>query len=600
MTRALAHRGPDGEGFWVEGNVGLGHRRLAIRDLTPLGRQPMADPAGQVFITYNGEIYNDGALRAELARTTGWIFRSRTDTEVILAGWMAWGEALLDRLEGMFAFALWDRRRSELVLVRDPAGIKPLFFAERPGTIVFASEVKGLLSGLDVRPGWVAEHLHVYLAQGYVGPSETLLEGIAQLPPGTIMTFRDGTRHQRRFWQPVRRPDINTLDAATTGFLDVWQATLPMFLASDVPLGILQSGGVDSSLITLALQGQSVPLVFTAGFAEASHDESDLARQIAGVDSHIVQVDTGWDAEQTFRAVVRAVDGQMADSSTYAAYKLFAQLRRHITVALSGDGADEFFAGYETYHASRLAAKLRPLVPRSLAGLSGKFLTEMGGSDETRLSLRQRAARFLLGLGAGGEPHAQWRRILPSFLISDLYGPALRYLTDAPPLAAYAAAVANAGGGDDGVLLADQTYYLPADMLRKVDAASMAHGLEIRVPFLSRAVMELAGRIDARVLYPEGGPPKAPLRKALAILGAPETVTTAPKRGFNLPVDRMLRGPLAPLGHRLLDERADSLLPWFNPDTVRRLWREHRDRQRSWGYVLWAVLSLAVWAEESS
>lgn len=561
----------------------------------------MADPSGRVLISYNGEIYNDTALRAELARTTGWSFRSRTDTEVILAGWMAWGEALLDRIEGMYAFALWDGRRDELVLARDPVGIKPLFFAEHSGTVVFASEVKGVLPGLGFRPGWVAERLHAYMAQGYVGPSETLFDGISQVPPGTVIIFRDGARTQRRYWQPARRPEIRSLDRAVDEFAAVWKAVLPSHLVSDVPVGIIQSGGIDSSLITLALR-DAAPLVFTAGFSEPSHDETDLARLVArsaGVEPRLITVDGERDTEKTFRAITRAADGQLADSSLYAAYLLFAEVRRHVKVGLAGDGADEFFAGYETYRASRAARHWGWLFPRSFAGLMGKILAEMGGSDESRLSPRHRLSRFLLGLGAGGEPHCQWRRILPSFLVADMYGPALRGLIGSDPLVGYAAAIAKAGGRTDGDLLGDQEYYLPADMLRKVDAASMAHGLEIRVPFLSRPVMDLAGRIDARVLFPTGGPSKMPLRRVATRLGAPNAVASAPKRGFNLPLDRMLRGTLASLGGRLLDREADALSPWFNPDAVRRRWREHRDRRGSWGYVLWALLTLAVWREEN-
>ncbi len=599
MTGMLAHRGPDGEGIWHEGPVGLGHRRLAIRGLGAEGAQPMRDPGGRVVVSYNGEVYNDGELRRALSRETGYVFRTTCDTETLIAGWLAWGEAIFERLDGMFAVALWDRRQNKLVLARDPVGIKPLYLYRTGPTIAFASEIKGLLPALDNPPALNAAALHGFLAQGHVGPGGSLLTDVEQVMPGTVLTWNGEVWSERRFWRPARRPEIHRLDDAVAAFNEIWPRTVADMLVSEVPVGILQSGGIDSSLVTMAVDRSAGLPVFVAGFNEASHDETGLAEVVAakaGATLIRVSADLEDDAVNIFRALVHHVDGQLADSSALAAYRLCAEVRRHVSVALSGDGADEFFAGYGTYAASRLAHTVRPFVPKSMAAGLGAALARLGGGDERRLPPVEILSRFLLGLSAP-QPHCAWRQLLPSFLHAELAGPNLAAGVDLDPAADYAAAMGEVGAITDRCLLGDQSHYLPGDMLMKMDAMSMAHGLEIRVPFLSRAVMDLAGSIDAAVLYPRGGPPKAPLRRALAGMGLPSAITDGRKKGFNIPVNRFLRGPLRPLCEDLLDRRADALYPWLQPEVVRRLWRQHRDRQRRWGYCLWTILTFATWID---
>lgn len=599
MTRTLVHRGPDGEGTWCEGAVGLGHRRLAIRGLGKQGAQPMHDPAGQVVVSYNGEIYNDQALRRELARDTGYTFTTACDTEILLAGWLAWGEGLFDRLDGMFAVVLWDRRRRHLVLARDPVGIKPLYLYRGARTIAVASEVKGLEPAFEAVPGLRPQVLHSFLAQGFGGPDSSLLDGVEQVAPGTVMTWDGGAWHSHRYWQPRRTGEIRSPDEAVEAFEAAWPRVVGSMLASDVPVGTLQSGGIDSSLVTIEARRASDLPAFVAGFDQASFDESQPAGVVASVaGARLIRVPVRLDdAEATFRAVVRHLDGELADSSALAVHGLCGEVRRHVTVALSGDGADEFFAGYQTYRASQWAAAVRPVVPAGLAGLAGRMLARTGGTDETRLPRRDVLARFLLGL-AGGEPHCQWRRLLPDFLLRRVAGPVLRDVLSGDPTAGYAAAMGAGGALADRCLLADQNYYLPADMLAKADRMSMAHGLELRVPFLSREIMELAGRMDTAVLYPAKGPPKAPLRQALARRGVPEAVTQGTKKGFNVPVDHFLRTALRPLCDDLLDSRADALAPWLDPVAVRTLWREHRERRHRWGHALWPILTFATWLDQ--
>ncbi|CUW38079.1 putative Asparagine synthetase [Magnetospirillum sp. XM-1] len=602
MIRAVAHRGPDGDGIWTEGSMALGHCRLAIRGLGTDGAQPMADPAGRAVISYNGEIYNDAPLRQAIRRETGYEFRTACDTETLLAGWLAWGEELFGRLDGMFAVAIWDRRRNTLALARDGAGIKPLYRQCHAGGFAFASEIKGLLPALDAVPAFSPAALNRFFAHGYAGPETSLLEGVEQIAPGTVEVWDGRDWVARRFWQPTRHSQIHRLDEAVAAFTDLWPSTVSGMLVSEVPVGVLQSGGIDSSLIT-AVTGHSADVpAFVASFTEGSHDETPMAslvaRQVgAGLTPVPVDVDEG--AEATFRAMVHHLDGQLSDSSAFALYRLCAEIRRHVTVALSGDGADEFFAGYPTYGASRLARWLRPAVPRGLAARLGASLAHLGGADERRLPPVAVLSRFLLGLAAP-EPHCEWRRLIPDVQLDEIRGPALAGEAAADPSAGYAAAMGEDGPIMDRCLLADQRYYLPADMLVKVDRMSMAHGLEIRVPFLSTAIMDLAGRMDAGILYSGLGQGKRPLRRALAGMGLPPEVTEGRKKGFNLPIDRMLRQSLAPLCRTLLDERAENLAPWLRPDSVRRLWRQHRDRERSLGYGLWPILTFAAWKETLS
>jgi asparagine synthase (glutamine-hydrolysing) len=602
MTRALAHRGPDDEGTFVAGAVGLGHRRLAIRDLSPAGHQPISDPTGRITVSYNGEIYNEAELRRALERDHGARFRSRCDAELLPAGYLAWREGLFERLEGMFAIALWDAAERRLVLARDPMGIKPLVASRTGSTWRFASELKGLLADPAQPRRLDPEGLHAFLAQGYVGPTATTLSGVESLAPGTWRSIEaaGGRVVERRFFEPARRPEVRRLDEAVDAFLPAFREVLSGITVSDVPIGVLGSGGIDSSLVALALRERAELPVFTACFADPSHDESPRAAEIAalaGQRHHRVPVEEG-DVESEFRAVVRHFDGQVADASGLAFHVLARAVRKHATVVLSGDGADELFGGYDTYRATRVASALARWLPADWLRAAGRAAGRLGGAREERLPPGEIAARFLLGAGSPGAAHAEWRRLVFGEDLPRLYGPALQPVIDRDPLAAYVRALAGPGALVDRCLLADQRHYLPGDLLPKVDAMSMAHALEVRVPFLERRVIAVAERLDARVLCPLFGRGKRVLRAALARLGAPPSVTRAPKHGFNVPVSRTLRGPLAPLAERLLVAEAERLAPFLDPAGTSALWREHRERRRNHGFALWALLTHAAFVED--
>jgi asparagine synthase (glutamine-hydrolysing) len=600
MSDRMIHRGPDDHAIWLSGSIGLAHRRLSIRDLSSAGRQPMSDAEQRVFVTYNGEIYNDRLLRAELERDFGFRFRTSCDTEVLPYAYLAWGDDMFERLEGMFAIGLWDVANERLVLARDGIGIKPVLFADTGSAVVFASEMKGVLASGLVSADLDSNSLHTFLAAGHAGPSATLVTTVEQVPPGSIVAFSRAGRHSMRYWQPRRSGDIVDMETAVDLVSRTLDEVVGDQLVSDVPLSILQSGGIDSSLISLSVgRTGAKPPLFTASFDEPSHDEVDLARQVAdvaGLSHRVVPVHAGQGLDRIFRSMVHHFDGQCADTGALGFYCLAEAVRKHSTVVLSGDGGDEFFGGYETYAATRVAELVRRVTPVGLARVAGQLAYRASPGNEGRLPGAALVARFASGIAEGGSrPHLQWRRLIPAPLLPDLYGPAMRELASTSPYREYAAHFDAASGHVlDRAMLADQQFHLQS-VLAKVDAMSMAHSLEVRVPLLDRRIMELAGRIQLRLLSPWNGAPKRVLRDLARRLGAPAGVTRARKKGFNVPIARLLRGDLRSLAEQMLDRDADVTTPYLRPDSVRALWRAHRDGRTNHAFALWPILTVATW-----
>ncbi|MGL9616740.1 asparagine synthase (glutamine-hydrolyzing) [Bradyrhizobium sp. U531] len=601
MSAALVHRGPDGESSWLDGPVGLAHRRLAIRDLSDGGRQPMLDASERIVVTYNGEIYNDQELRSELERSFGFRFRSSCDTEILPYAYLAWGEAMFERLEGFFAIGLWDRKEGRLILARDGIGIKPLYYSESGSRVLFASEIKGVIASGDIAARIDPASLHTYLAAGHPGTQRSLYHEIKQVPPGTMIAFTDRERTERRFWRPMRAPGIHDLDEAVARLQSTIETVVKSQMVSDVPLAVLQSGGIDSSLISLTLGRLGLkPPLFTAGFTEKSHDETAVARQIAataGLPLHVIDGEAGEGAETALRAVVYHFDGQCADTGALGFYHLAGAVRQHCTVVLSGDGGDEFFGGYETYAATMMAERVRHFVPRPVAGLIGRTAYASVRGNETRLPAAAQLARFALGLGeAGNSPHLQWRRLVPRFLAETIYDGEMADLASTDPFAEYAEYYAEPHANVlDRALIADQRFHLQS-VLAKVDAMSMAHSLEVRVPILDRRVMDLAGTIDTALLNPwPKGAPKYVLRKLAERLGMPHDAAWSRKRGFNVPIAQLMRGGLRTICARVLDRDADVFAPFLKPDAIRLLWKEHLDRRADNAFALWPILTMGIW-----
>lgn len=611
MSGRLYHRGPDDSGLWCDGPIGLGHRRLSIRDLSSAGRQPTADPDGNVYVSYNGEIYNDCALRSELTRTHGITFRTTCDTEIIPAGYLAWGDAVFDRLEGMFAIALWDRRAKRLILVRDGVGIKPLYYHADNDTVRFASEIKALLADPDQSSTLSADGVHRFLAMGYSGPTTSTFETIRQVPPGTFLSFDSDKETSHTFWRPTRNPDITNLDDAVDEFLARWPTVVSDQLISDVPVGILQSGGIDSSLVSVAAnatdssgacRGTSPTPLFTASFSQRSFDESSLAEELAshlGAPFHRVPVTEPKQLAEVVRACVWHYDGQIADEASLSLYLLSAAVRKHVTVALTGDGGDEFFGGYPTYAASRAADTLGRFAPRALWEAAGRIGYRQGAGNDTRLPLSAKLRRLALGIADGGpgNAHAYWRRLFPQFIAREAYGSRLQGALANDPFAAYAELLdsdADVLSLIDRCLLADQSYHLPGGLLLKSDIMTMAHSLEVRVPLLDRRIMDLAGRIDHTVLMGPLGETKRVLRAAAERLKAPASIVTGTKRGFNTPLSRLLRTDLSQLAESCFNTEVDRVEGWLSADAVRRLWQEHKDCKVNHDYTLWPILNLSL------
>jgi asparagine synthase (glutamine-hydrolysing) len=371
-------------------------------------------------------------------------------------------------------------------------------------------------------------------------------------------------------------------------------------LVSDVPVGVLLSGGIDSTLVALGADrsGRKLPF-FTASFANQSFDETPVARTVAdtiGAELHSVSIEMRPDLGKLLARVVHHYDGQSCDEASLALLLLSHEVRQSVTVALTGDGGDEFFAGYPTYAASRLAARVGPLLPSRTWNRIGRLFYRLGATGQKRLPLSAVAYRFAFGVASGpDQAHACWRRYVPEFMLPKLYGSALRPLLGEDPFRGYKAELENAEGGPlDRCLLADQRWHLPGGLLLKSDAMSMAQSLELRVPLLDRRIMDFAGRCSTDLLLSARGEKKALLRRLARRMGAPEGVTEGAKRGFNAPLAGLLRHELRPTAERIFERNADALAPFIEPDELRRLWREHADGERDHSYAIWPILHFGI------
>lgn len=551
----LAHRGPDDAGeFWSDdGRVGFGHRRLAIVDLSPGGHQPMTSADGRLVITFNGEIYNHHDLRRQL-QALGHRFRTTSDTEVILAAYRHWGTDMLAHLNGMFALALLDTDRRSLLLARDRAGEKPLFVRAVPGELRFASELKALLADGSLQRRVAPAALDCYLAMGYVPGALCMLDGFSKLPAGHLGLFSldDGQWQVRPYWSPpaLAEPAPGVDDAQLVDELEsLLQAAVQRQLQADVPVALLLSGGVDSSLITaLAARGASRVKTFTVGFRQHErYDESSHAELIA---NHFATEHTVLQADDVSPAIlgdlVRQYDEPMVDSSMIPTYLVSRQITRHCKVALGGDGGDELFGGYHS--ASRMAwlAGRAALVPqplrRGMARLSSRWLPA-GARGRTFLDQWQADPQRELPMFAGLFDAPLRRRLMRRHAGWQLQAEAIR-----------SGRVPQVGDAVQRVTRYDFANYMAEDILVKVDRASMLNSLEIRAPFLDRDVMEFAfGRVPSRL---KAGPTER--KRILRLLAArllPAKFDMQRKQGFGIPIDAWLRaGPWRALFQQLLGD----------------------------------------------
>jgi len=613
MTRLLAHRGPDDEGVWSSRRwpAALGNRRLQILDLSPLGHQPMASPDGRWALTYNGEIYNYVELRREL-ESRGHAFRSKTDTEVLLAALVEWGIGALDRLRGMFAFALWDDRDGTLTLARDRLGIKPLYYACSGESIAFGSEIKAVLASGLVEPRLDPEALRGYLRLLWVPEPRTMLEGVRKVPPGCYLTWRSGVFTIQRYWDvPPMEPETDLSDVEV---IDRLRQTLDLAarrqLRSDVPVGILLSGGLDSTAVLHAataagvtqLRSYSIAFRSSDRLREGALDDARFARLAASaLGARHTEIELTPDVVSLLPKIVRHLEDPVADPAAINTYLLCQAARETSTVLLSGAGGDELFGGYTKYLSTLLASRYQEL-PMALRRHAVEPLFR--GLPVALGSVGLRSVRFAKKFlkYAGASP-------LDRFLGYSTYydGAELEELLGGDPhgdvdggagVQALREAWEGRGASHlvDRMSYVDLRYYLPDLGLLYADKAGMAASVEIRVPLLDDDVVDLVARLPARLRI-HGVDTKILLRRAMRGR-IPESILKRPKAPFSAPLRAWLRGPLRPLVSEYLDPGRVMERSLMNPGVVRRLVEEHRRGREDHSLRIWALLTLETWLQE--
>jgi asparagine synthase (glutamine-hydrolysing) len=598
MSRALAHRGPDDAGQAIDGPVGLAARRLSIIDLEH-GHQPIANEDGTVVVVQNGEIFNHEALRTEL-QSRGHRFATRCDTEVLVHAYEEYGPAFLERLRGMFAVALWDNRRRRLLLARDPFGIKPLLWREAGGVLSFASELTALRRQPGFREELDPDALEAYFATNSIPSPLSIFRGVRKLAPGHLLEWEPGSAPQVRRWArpgPVPAAEVLRGDEETLAqeLRDVLRDSVAAHLVADVPVGVFLSGGIDSgALAALAAEQLREPLrTFSVGFEERTFDELDGARAVAsrvGADHHEVVLRAS-DAAELLPRVAAAYDEPFGDSSMLPTFAVSELAARHVKVTLSGEGGDELFGGYQTYVAALLAPRLgrpaRALLP----------LIERIPSSSRRVSLDYKARRFARAATLGPvERMFGFKEILTADARDGLLGSDSR----ADPVDRLRARWAETAGAEQLARLQDldEGIYLADDLLTKSDRASMAHSLEVRVPFCDVRVAAFAHALP-RAMKVRGMRTKRLLRQAVAPL-LPDTVVHGPKRGFSIPAAAWLRGPLLPLARDVLSPGALRSAGLVEPAIAGRLLEEHVARRDDHSRALWGLICFSIWSQTAA
>lgn len=613
MDFSLEHRGPDGHDVWIDmaAGIALVHRRLAIVDLSPAGHQPMHSADGRYVISYNGEVYSHLAIRADI-EATGHNFRGHSDTEVILESVARYGVvATASRLIGMFALAIWDKKDRILTLVRDRLGIKPVYWTKVDGLFAFASELKALRQ----HPGWTPrikpEAVASFMRHNYIPAPHTIYQDVFKLEPGTILTLPWGKEPEfQKFWDarkvalegiqnPLKETDATLTDRLETLLIDA----VGKRMMADVPLGAFLSGGIDSSTVVALMKAANSGLVktFSIGFEQAAFNEAPHAAAIArhlGTE-HTELTVTSREALDVVPKLAGMFDEPFADSSQIPTYLVSAMTRRHVTVALSGDGGDELFAGYNRYQLTSRSWRMLSLMPELVRNSVAAALTSQPTERWDKLS--SFLPRNLSPPQFGDKVHkvasvlklddadALYRRLVshwePSALMAGvaetrgvLWDASVR--KDFPELL-------------DRMQFLDLVTYLPDDILTKVDRCSMAVALEARVPLLDHRVVELAWRLPHSAKI-RGGTTKWLLREVL-YRHVPKELVERPKMGFGVPLAEWLRGPLRDWAEDLLSEKRLGETGFFDVALVRRYWSEHLSGQRNWQYLLWDLLMFEDW-----
>jgi len=620
MSDRIRHRGPDDSGAWVDAGTGiaLGFRRLAILDLSPTGHQPMFSTDGRFVMVYNGEVYNFAGLRDDLF-ALGHMFLSTSDTEIMLAAIRQWGLLqAVQRFNGMFAFALWDRQERSLSLVRDRLGIKPLYYGWAGKTLVFGSELKALRAHPDFHAQVDRNALTLFLRYSYIAAPHTIYQGIYKLPPACILTIRPAenfaSEHPEPYWSvrdavqngltnPFEGDEKETIDA----FENILTRSIGLRTIADVPLGAFLSGGIDSSTVVALMQKQSSHPVrtFTIGFNQAGFDEAGHARAVAhhlGTDHTELYV-----SPEEARAIIPRLPGlydePFADPSQIPTILVSELARRHVTVSLSGDGGDELFGGYNRYfwveRIWRRTAVLPPIIRKTISN-SLSLLNPQACAriiKMTALNLPNPADKVqkLAELLRASGPEAIYLD-----LVSHWKNPANVVIGGQEPLTMLTqrSRWVETASFAERMMALDQVTYLPDDILTKVDRASMGTSLEVRAPFLDdHETVEFAWKLPLNMKIRDGKG-KWILRQVLYRY-VPNKLVDRPKMGFGVPIDSWLRGPLRSWSENLLDENRLLQAGYFRPLEIQRKWREHLSGAKNWQYDLWNILMFQAWLEET-
>ena len=594
ITETLYHRGPDQHGIFEGSEATLCAVRLKIIDLGG-GDQPVVSENGDTALVFNGEIYNHRELRAELI-SRGYRFRSECDTETVLAAFLEWDTACLPRLRGMFAFAVWTESRKRLVLARDRVGIKPLYYCQHGGNLYFGSELKAILEHPQIPRKLDRKALGAYLSVNYVPGPQTLIKGIGKVPPGNVLEWRQGIIELNTWWKHPSGParPISTEEAKEE--LDrLLRDAVREQLAADVPLGVWASGGLDSSTILHYAAAVSPERLktFSVSFAGRSFDESRYFREIAqiyGTDHHEFDLDPELDLRSTIEDLAFYSDEPSGDAGALPVWYLSRMTREHVTVALSGEGADELFGGYLTYLADRAVRPCRHL-PNLARQLALSALDRYLPVSDEKISLEYKLKRWIEGSALDpDEAHFFWNgtfsREQREKICPGSNGSGLRALVDTLDLDPRAGLL-------NRYMFIDQNYYLPDDILYKADRMSMAHSLEVRPPFLDHRIVEFAASLPERLKI--RGFKQKFILKELMRAKLPAAVIRRKKTGFDIPAHDWFRGTLRALLLETLSPAAVAATGIFDAQAIQKLIRDHMERRINIGYHLWGLLTLFLW-----
>jgi asparagine synthase (glutamine-hydrolysing) len=619
MCQAIAHRGPDDEGVWcdAENGIALGFRRLSILDLSPAGHQPMPSETGRYVVTFNGEIYNFAAIRAELGDDVAW--RGHSDTEVLLAAVERWGvQAAIERCAGMFAIVLWDRRDHALHLIRDRLGEKPLYYGSFDGTLLFGSELKALRA----HPAWHSDislgALSLYLRHNYVPAPYSIYENVSKVVPGTIVTFRSPAAAPEitRYWSAldnaergVRNPLTGNDAESVTQLESLMRRVIGDEMVADVPLGAFLSGGVDSSALVAIMQAESTRPVktFTIGFGEAEHNEAPYAKAVAehlGTEHTELYV-TPHEAMDVIPKLPRIYDEPFADSSQIPTFLVAQLARQHVTVSLSGEGGDELFAGYNRYFwgerlwrkMKRVPHRARAAVGRALMAVSPAAWDSAFAASAPLLPARFRTAtpggkvHKVAASMSAESPDALYRSLMTHWRDPE----AITSATPPTTVLTHNVGLPSFDGVVNRMRYFDLVSELPDDILVKVDRATMANSLESRAPFLHPDVVEFAWRIPPSQQVRDGQG-KWLLRQVLYKY-VPRELIERPKMGFGVPIASWLRGPLREWADTLISEDRLRRDGYLAPGPIRQAWDEHQAGVTDNSHLLWGVLMFQAWLQ---